>query len=213
MKKSEDYIKPVLNIVLLQGKLSNEDELIDILFKKYDGEIVFSQEEAESILQTLKSVQQRAFERKRKLSNIKLINTLGEYIQLWQDEMEFDDSKLSKSTNVPVQEIHNIKKNLISPIHVSIQKIARLIEELKLKIEEAKMLIEKTYTIHNLEFSGKTVLSRFDDKNLEIQGKSMRSATEELLMKAHKKKPLLEQSDNDLQKYLNDLEKELRKNK
>ena len=206
MNESKNYIRNIINDALFKGEIKDVDEITNIIFNRYLDEEVLSDEESNNMIQRLQLHQKNVFERRKKLGNINLIKTIGEYLQFWQEEEELNDEEIAKEININKKELSMIRKDSISPINIDVRKMTRLLNFLKLKLEEARILIEKTYLLANIELKGIAALSRNDAKKTATPSRSMKNAYEELLIKANKRKPLIKKEKDDLREYLRELE-------
>lgn len=208
MSELKKYIKDVLNDALLYGDLQDGEKLMTVLLNKDNELRILSDPESENMIKKLQEKQKYILERRKKLQNFNLIKSIGEYIQLWQEENEVNDQEITEKIGIDFKEFNAIQKNLLSPINIDTKIMSRVLQFFRLKFEEAKALIEKTYFLFNIQLSSKIALSRYDLKKSSNHGKSMKSAIEELLTKANQKEPFMDgDMQNELQNYLQDLKK------
>ncbi|MBD3253512.1 MAG: hypothetical protein GF383_00385 [Candidatus Lokiarchaeota archaeon] len=207
MNRLKKYIRDILNNALLAGELKDSDKLINTIPFNNNASHTLSDTETENIIKKLQEHQKEVKTRRQKLKNINLIRSLGEYVQLWQEENEVIDQEMAQKLGVNFDELNIIKRNLQSFISIDIERMIKALKFFKFKFGEARALIEKTYFLSNIQLSSKNALSRYDIKKPSNHGKSMRSAVEELLSKANQKKSFTDGKQEELQSYLRKLEK------
>lgn len=205
MKRSKIYISDILGSSSMKNHFLNVDKFSNFISNNHKIESELSSEESENILTDLLVYQKEVLHRRKKLNNLNLINSLGEFIILWSKEFKKPLNEISKEVNIQESTLDKLINNFI---FVEIEKTSwlTLFRYFDLKIDTWKDLLRKSYILYNNKSSNAQVLSRYDHKDTKNHGISMNNAIDELLTKANLNKNISNINDSEFQKLLIELE-------
>jgi hypothetical protein len=212
MKTIKDKIKKLIQSSTTQKKITKRDyENFSKVFDFYLELEIEKADEENRIVSRLHSILQKRKEYQEKLNDSTKINYFGEYLFTYLSYNNLTYADVSEKVEIDQTLLKRLVENKIKLIDVSPASMARLIKYLNLKFESVKELIIKTIILNYGKASAKQSLARYSvKKGLDEKGKSMSSAVNELLLKAHNSKPI-NFIKSDLQEeadlYLKELEK------
>ena len=192
MKTIKDKIKKLIQTSSTQKKITKSDyENFSKVFDFYLEQEIEKADEENRVVSRLHSILQKRKEYQEKLNDSKKINYFGEYLFAYLSYNNLTYADVSNKIEIDQKLLERLVENKINISDVNPSSLARIVKYLNLKIEIVKELIIKTIILNYGKASAKQSLARYSLKTgLDEKGKSMSSAVNELLLKAHNVKPI-----------------------
>ena len=188
MEKFEEKLKSIVNEKII--KLSLDDEYLEEMLEKA-GEVELSDLFYNHLLESAKKAMQRRSFIKKKLSSPEHANSLGEYLKYFREINDCSISKVSDLTNIEANTLKKIEYDVIDLTKIPITVISNLIQLLKISVNDAMVLLEKSFSLFVMSKKGITGES-FSRVSREVrdaeQDNLLDSALKELLLKVESDK-------------------------
>lgn len=192
MKDIKKRISKILTEGLLDNKLEEAEEFIVDQFDKIDlGQEVESSPNKTRLVSLLNEEMRLLSERQKKLTKPEILNFIGEYFNLFLVHNGYTMTDLSNRSNIDDITLSSIFKNSLDITSIKPRCLASLSKFTELSLNAGKSLIEKSYLLFVLSPTGNQGMARYSPNHDFLErSKSMKDGVSELLLKAHKRKPL-----------------------
>jgi hypothetical protein len=135
-------------------------------------------------------------ERIQLLENPVTLNTIGDYLSIFLQckklslsdlcgHVKISEDVIRPLTHTPSSDLLNIAPNIL----------AKVCQAIDLTLENALILLRKTFQLASLEIATSHAMARYSPKTDEKKSSSMKKGVQELLLKASANKPFKKQID------------------
>lgn len=209
MAEKEDRIDFLLKSLMKTGELAVEDKIIEHLMDLSPDEEL-PRVVKEKTIKKLEKRQRELVEIKKRLEHPQKLHSFGEYLSLFRKKENADLLDLARGAGIESAKLTLLEEDRISPLDFGLDKMAQLVQSVRLSGKTAITLLRKSYQLFKLQPDLTKASARYDHRTEAVGSKTdaMNRALKELMLKSAKRKGLTI-SDPKLEEYLNELEKRL----